>query len=83
VAKEQGEISLRLGVTGTGQIPNYRIENAEGIPILAVDGATHEEWPEHIGFGGSSTWSQATMSRQEVEDLLGELRGFSRALPLN
>lgn len=79
VAKDHGDVAMRLGITGTGQFPNYRIEEAtSGRPIIALNGANHEPWPEGEKFDGTGTWSEATMSKAEVEGLLGEIRGFSR-----
>lgn len=79
IAKDHGDVRLRLGVTGTGQFPNYRIEDANsGEAVAALNGANHEPWPEGEKFDGVGTWSESTMSKQEVEELLGEIRNFSR-----
>jgi hypothetical protein len=79
ISKDHGDIQMRLGVTGTGQFPNYRIEEAStGNPIVPIDGVTHQEWPDHEKFDGVGTWSTATMSKSEVETLLGEIRNFTR-----
>lgn len=78
-AKENGEVALRLGVMGTGQYPNYRIEHSEsGEPITAYNGANHEPWPDGEKFDGAATWSDNTMTKSEVETLLGEIRNFTR-----
>ena len=78
-AKKHGNVMLRLGITGTGQLPNYRIEDAAGNPIEAFDGNTHNRWPDGSVFTASETWSRQAISKAEVETLLGELRGFSRS----
>lgn len=45
--RRHGDVQMRLGVTGTGRFPNYRIEEAgSGKPIMAIDGANHEAWPD-------------------------------------
>jgi hypothetical protein len=78
-ARSHGDVRLRLGITGTGQFPNYRIEDAEsGEHLGAFNGANHEPWPEGENIQGVGTWSKATMSRGEVEELLGEVRNFTR-----
>ena len=77
-SKTDSSVRLRLGITGTGQYPNYRLEDATGKPTVAIDGANHEPWPEGEKFDGSDTWSDATMTRHEVESLLGEIRNFER-----
>lgn len=77
--REHGHVAMRLGITGTGQFPNYRIEDAAtGRAIVAIDGANHEPWPEGERFDAIGTWSEATMSREDVEALLGEIRNFKR-----
>lgn len=76
--KEDNGVTLRLGITGTGQFPNYRIESSGGIPILALDGANHQPWPDGEQFDGVGTWSSTTMSKNEVEELLGEIRNFPK-----
>lgn len=78
-AKDDPNVVLRLGVTGTGQAPNYRLEKGEaGTLIMAINGANHQPWNEGDKFDGSCTWSEATMSKADVEGLLGEIRNFSR-----
>jgi len=77
-AREHGDIVMRLGVTGTGQAPNYRIETNSGEVLFAIDGSNHERWAAGERFDGADTWSQSVMTRTEVEELLGELRNFRR-----
>lgn len=75
-AKEHGEIVVRLGITGTGKAPNYRIEDANsGAPLIALDGANHQRWPDGENFSAATNWSSAAMTKDEVAKLLGELRG--------
>jgi hypothetical protein len=76
-SKERGAIVMRIGVTGTGKIPNYRLEDATtSVPFRAYDGGTHEPWPPHEDFSSPANWSTATMSKEEVATLLGEIRNF-------
>ena len=74
--KEHGPIMVRMGITGTGQAPNYRIEDPDGQPLQAIDGATHAPWPEDARFSGSDNWSSAAMSRGDVEDILSSMSGY-------
>lgn len=75
--KEHGQIVMRLGVTGTGRIPNYRIERAEsGTPVMALDGANHKRWPDGENFAAALNWSTTVMNKEEVAALLGEIRGY-------
>ena len=76
--RDHGDIAVRLGITGTGKIPNYRIETiGNGKPLFAVDGATHERWPDDYGFAQPGNWSAIATSYAEVRALLGEMRGFA------
>jgi hypothetical protein len=81
LAKSHGEVRCRLGITGTGKFPNYRIEAPSGHPIMAINGTNHEPWPDGEAFDGATTWSEATMSKLEIEILLGEIRNFKRLKP--
>ena len=73
--KVHGPVVMRLGITGIGRIPNYRLEQvSSGEPVVALDGATHEPWPDGVDFTGMDNWSSATMSTVQVRDLLGEIR---------
>ena len=78
VAKEHGPVVMRLGITGRGRAPNYRLENAETRdPIIALDGANHRPWPDGASFSAAPNWSTEVMSKDEVANLLGEVRGYS------
>jgi hypothetical protein len=75
-AKTHGTVVVRLGITGKGQLPNYRIEHAgSGTPICAIDGNSHREWPEGADFRAPGNWSTATMTYDEVEELLRAIIG--------
>lgn len=71
--KNHPDVCLRLGVTGGGKAPNYRIETDDKI-LFPIDGANHERWEEGYGFEEPDNWSQRTMSFLEVEQLLREIR---------
>ena len=74
--KEHGPILVRMGVTGTGQAPNYRVEDPTGRPIFAIDGANHQPWPEGESFEGSENWSSASMLYEDVEEILRSITGY-------
>lgn len=76
-AKEHGPIVMRLGITGKGSAPNYRIEGAEGgSPFMALDGANHRPWADGESFSSQTNWSTVTMTKDEVTNLLGDIRGY-------
>ncbi len=81
-AKEHGDIVIRFGITGTGRLPNYRIEDAAtNTPIKAIDGNGHRPWKPHEEFTAPDNWSTRTMTRTQVEDVLSSLTGFKRRAP--
>ncbi|MGR4867072.1 hypothetical protein [Caulobacter sp. LARHSG274] len=71
--KNRPDVCLRLGITGGGKAPNYRVETGDEI-LFPIDGANHERWEEGFGFNEPGNWSQRTMSFLEVEQLLREIR---------
>ena len=77
--KSHGQIKVRMGTTGTGVAPNYRFEETDGRPLVAIDGANHQPWPDGASFGGSENWSKLTMSYGEVEEVLRALTGYKAA----
>jgi len=78
-AKEHGDIVIRMGTTGTGKLPNYRIEAASTLePIQAIDGNGHKPWTGAEDFTGPANWSTATMTRTDVEDVLIGITGYKR-----
>ncbi len=76
--KDHGDVVMRLGITGTGKAPNYRIETASFVPILPVDGNNHKPWQDDSDFTSPQNWSSNAMSKAEVGDLLREIRSFPR-----
>ena len=78
VRRDDGDLLLRMGVTGTGVAPNYRLEKQDGEPIVAIDGANHQPWPAGTRFDGLENWSTATMSYADVEDVISSLTGYQR-----
>ncbi len=74
--KAEGEVRVRMGTTGTGQAPNYRFEDSDGRPFMAIDGANHQLWPEGSVFEGPDNWSSAAASYEDVETMLRSLTGY-------
>ncbi len=75
-AKAHGTVVMRMGITGTGQEPNYRLEDASGTPFLALDGANHHPWPEGSNFGDPRNWSTVTMSYEDVGNVIRSITGY-------
>lgn len=64
------DVVVRIGVTGTGQRPNYRVEDQRGeLASIAYDGATHLPFPDKEQSGATRTWSTQILSYQDVADL--------------
>jgi hypothetical protein len=87
--KEHGDAFVRIGTTGRGIYPHYRVEaelspyqiDDEWDPVknfTAFNGKNHKkldwEWPIVRGHN----WSAETMNCDEVQQLLGSLRNFKR-----
>ncbi len=74
--KNHPDVRLRLGITGGGRAPNYRVEANNEI-LFPIDGSQHERWEEGYRFSEPDNWSEKTMSFQEVEQLLREIRNLT------
>ena len=74
--KTQSEVRARMGTRGTGQAPNYRLEDPNGRPFLAIDGANHQPWPEGESFERSENWSSVNASYEDVEKMLRSMTGY-------
>lgn len=86
--RDHGDLVLRIGVTGSGQIPHYRLDtrevrrifDTESIAYLAVqafNGRNHEPLVtegEEADILREEHWSTASMTREEVANLLGAIR---------
>ncbi|MDA8870287.1 hypothetical protein N9H93_02720 [Rhizobiaceae bacterium] len=73
-----GSASVRIGVTGKGLAPCYRISwSDEGIERIA-----NSYWYDHTPFGRQDVegpnWSTATMNYAEVDALLREKTGIPK-----
>lgn len=77
--REHGDVVVRIGVTGKGFLPNYRVDHAGelSVPISAFDGATHKPFSE-VASIDTDNWSTGSMTLDDVRGLLGRIRGLSR-----
>lgn len=73
------EVVVRLGRTGTGRAPNYKIEHADtGAFIAAYDGATHRTYEPMATTADGVSWSGRVSRQTEVEELLLDMRKVGR-----
>jgi hypothetical protein len=78
---KHGNASVRIGTTGQGLIPYYRIvfTNIDG-HSESIFGAYYGD--NHNAFKTSespnNTWSSTAMTFDEVQQLLGKIRGWKR-----
>lgn len=74
----RGNASVRIGTTGQGLIPYYRVIYADGDGAEQIFGAYYGD--NHAAFdtakSPSQTWSTGSMTYDEVQQLLGKIRGF-------
>lgn len=75
--RQHGEASVRIGVTGTGVIPNYRVEWGGAHPKIfgVFRSQGHGELVDEAALQ-RTTWSTKTASFADVQSLLGRLRGL-------
>ena len=88
--REHGPVVVRIGVTGTGQFPHYRIDRRDrheifdseltvDIPFQTINGRNHQPLAivpegEEADILRDEHWSNGDMTREEVMTLLGEIR---------
>jgi hypothetical protein len=74
----RGNASVRIGTTGQGLIPYYRVVYIDGAGKEQIFGAYYGD--NHAAFdtfkAPNSTWSTGSMTYDEVQQLLGKIRGF-------
>jgi len=75
--KTHADACLRLGITGTGALPNYRLE-AGGEVLVAIDGSNHRPWTGGYDATRPDNWSEKTMSYDDVAELLVVIRSIKR-----
>ena len=73
----KGNAHVRIGITGTGQVPSHEVvyDNPNLVETLFHAYAEQTRFTENIQI---NTWSSVRMSVDEVRALLGEMRGFRR-----
>lgn len=79
--KQHGNADVRLGVTGTGQKPCYRISyrTAEGSQIFGSFWDNHQPLDNEVA--KSENWSKTTMSFEQVEVLFRDKVGWKGNSP--
>jgi hypothetical protein len=76
--QQTGNAVVRIGITGKGRHPAYRIEHpGNDIQPEPFDGQLHRAFTD-VKATYDENWSTQTMTYQEIEDLLGRLRNFTR-----
>jgi len=68
--KAHGNVTVRIGVTGQGKMPHYRIDDAAGHPIQAFD-YLGEPFPDYRAVD-TEAWSTRSMTFDGVRALLAE-----------
>lgn len=84
IKKEGGPgtaVRVRIGITGIGAKPNYRVErvladgSTDGLPVT-FRGDNHDPlFNDNEGLD-ESKWSEATMTDLQIRDYLAEIRNF-------
>jgi hypothetical protein len=92
--REHGSATARIGITGGGIAPHYRIDysgpenkfNIKNAVFGAFDGRNHKiiDWIEEAGQLDGSVlknehWSTRSMSIRDVAAFLGQIRNFKKA----
>jgi hypothetical protein len=77
--KSHGPVVARIGITGKGVIPNFRIDTVSGEPIKSYDGQSYEPFSEINTY--DKNWSTASMTFEEVRELVAKMRGIKLKAP--
>ena len=88
--REHGPLEMRIGIRGTGKIPNYRFDEVSRrtfftdqhftsfLPVAAFDGRNHEllvPEGEEPDILKEPNWSKKGLALAEVEGVLKRIRG--------
>ncbi len=75
--RSRGEdVVVRIGITGTGYQPNYRVEDdRREEPNVAYNGANHQPFPDDEQLPTHQTWSSRTMGYGQLAQLRKDRRG--------
>ena len=87
--KKYGTAFVRIGTTGRGIVPHYRVEPEFNIEMFVNDelfaahfvafhGRNHKRLDWGFGELRGEHWSDRKMSYDQVQNLLGSLRNFER-----
>ena len=76
-------VQVRIGIMGTGKLPNHRIDFVDADGAKQCFGAFDGKHPFKDVDIQEATWSNASMTYGEVRQMLGDMRGFKLAKPLN
>jgi hypothetical protein len=86
-SKGDDELHVRIGITGRGRAPKYRIERwrgglyplrREGEVLGVFDGRSHRRVDESNSESSQRNWSTASATKSEVEVLLKRLQSPKR-----
>ena len=67
-------VVARIGTTGQGILPNFRIDEADGAPIEAYDGVTFKPFGEKGT--RDANWGTKAMTLPEITELLEGMRNI-------
>ncbi len=74
--QDHGSVIVRIGITGMGILPNFRIESINGNMKVAYDGVTYKPFAE--AGTHDQNWSTHGTTYQEVADLVAKLTILQR-----
>ncbi len=72
--KSRGPVAVRVGVTGQGLHPSFRLETLDGVFIESYDGVTFRPFGDLKTHGES--WSINRSNLQEITELLTKMRNY-------
>ena len=76
--KANGNAQIKIGVTGTGQKPYYRIMYLDKNEVLTIFGSYYDNHEAlENGYVDTNNWSTATMSFAELETFYSNAIGYS------
>ena len=80
--REHGNAHVRIGITGSGQKPYYRIFSTADDGQERIFGSFYDNRdPLENEFAETKNWSIQSMDFQQVEDFLAEKTGYTGKRP--
>lgn len=77
-AAANGNARIKIGVTGTGQKPYYRVFYISDVGVEEIFGSFYDNHdPLEIGFAQTDNWSTKSMSLTETLDFYAQAIGFT------